>query len=469
MGFVPKVSPAFREPLHLAPLVDAIERSARDDAALRELAKTCFSVPVRHGKTSLIQHAIAWLIAKDPTRSILYASYAHGFAAKQVMKAKDLAIKAGVQLGRVQRADEWHTAAGGQVKAAGVGGQITGEGFTHIFVDDPHKNRAEAESRIIRERVIEGFFSDIYTRLDPRGTSFFVVHARWNVNDLIGVLTRMKPHPFDRVNLPALSEDGEPLAPWLYSKEKLEEIRDTVGPYTWASLFQGEPRPRGGALFIDPTFVSQLETPAEYKIGIGLDLATSTRTRADHNAAVVMRRDMAEDVYDVLEVVRARGTIMDRMRDREIVDEGFLRLVQRLLWTYPDATLWMYAARNEGPLVELIERMLTDLMGREITINSLEIKGSKYTRAQAYAASWNAGRVRILGRTSLDEPDPDGESGKRNREGWQSAFVAEHVEFTGVRGEEDDQVDAAVAVHDGLAGDGSMSLTEAMASVDVPW
>lgn len=458
LDFVPRVTRAFRAPTHLATLAHAIERGQAAPGSVR----ATFSVPVRHGKTSLVHHGIAWLLAKDPWRSILYVSYAHGFAAKQAGKAKEIAIRAGVRtIGR--RKDEWTTRAGGLVKAAGIGGQITGEGFTDVFVDDPHKNRAEAESRMIREGVVEAFFNDVFTRRDPRGTNFYVIHARWHPSDLIGVLTHLDSHPFEEHNAPALSDAGEPLAPWLFDVEQLEELRDTLGPYVWASLYQGRPRPRGGALFVEPT-LARLSTPAEYRIAIGIDLARTARTRSDHNAAVVMRKDLARTTIDVLEATRVRGTLTDRVRGDELVDAGFVRELVRLLLVYPGAQLCMYALLLEEPLVRLLERILSSALGFDVAVQMLPIAGDKYLRAQPYAASWNAGRVRIPGRATVRDQDADADAPDegRNRDGWQHAFVSEHVEFTGVRGEEDDQVDAGAAAHDWLMQDEGTSLAEAM-------
>ena len=68
------------------------------------------------------------MLRKDPTRKILYCSYAFGFARKQTAKAKALARKAGVALSRGRRTDYWETKAGGFVMAAGIGGQLAGEG-----------------------------------------------------------------------------------------------------------------------------------------------------------------------------------------------------------------------------------------------------------------------------------------------------------------------------------------------------
>lgn len=81
----------------------------------------CISVPPRHGKTTTILYAIAWLLARDPTLTVLYVSYGHGFAAKQVRKIREIAISIGLRMGDVRRRDEWTTLEGGGVKAAGIG------------------------------------------------------------------------------------------------------------------------------------------------------------------------------------------------------------------------------------------------------------------------------------------------------------------------------------------------------------
>lgn len=444
MQFVPRVSPNFREPSHLPELVADIERAAA------EPIEVCHSVPVRHAKTTTLKHGVAWWLRRDPTESILYLSYAYSFAALQVADAHSIAVRAGVQMGRIQRHGEWTTRAGGVVVAAGIGGQLTGRGFTKIIIDDPHKNRAEAESRVMRERVVEGFFNDIYTRRDPRGTSVLNVQARWNQNDLYGVLTR-SARPFAARNTPALDEQGRALAPWLFDERALEEIRETVGPYTWASLYQGQPRPRGGALFVDVTLVEHVPHAQSWKWGIGIDLARTARTRSDHHAAVVMRR-CDDGMHDVLEVARTRGTITDRTRDGEVVDAGFIRELARLVRAYPGAGLVMYASKGEEWLVQFVEQLLAAALEQPVKIKVRVIESrDKWMRAQRYSEAWNAGRVRI--------------AAPHERDGWQGPFIAEHVEFTGLAGQEDDQVDAAVAVHDDLNAESGTTLAEAMAGV----
>ncbi|UJR81480.1 terminase large subunit domain-containing protein [Sandaracinus amylolyticus] len=442
LTLVPRVSPQLQEPEHLEPVANEIER------ALDETVEVCISVPPRHGKTTLLVHAIVWLLLRDPTCTILYASYAHGFAAKQVRKAMRLAVKAGIALGDVRRRDEWTTAAGGGVKACGVGGQITGEGFRVVFVDDPHKNRAEAESRRIRERVIDGFREDIYTRQDPRGTSVFVVHTRWHENDLIGELTRAQASnddveavpPFKLLNLTAISgaaNDGayglRALAPKLFTLDRLQRLRARVGEYGWWSLYMGSPRPRSGAVFGDPNLVDELESTGTFRYAIGVDIARTARTRSDHNAAVVLRLNVETGTIDVVEALREQGVLADR-RDVEregAIDPGFARRLHALVGRYPGARVVMYTGRTEDQLLEL----LASHADYPVYIDAWPATTEKFERAQGWAGAYNdpRGRVRIPRKAM-----------------WASKFIAEHSAFTGNKGDPDDQVDAAAAAFDAL-------------------
>ena len=74
-------------------------------------------------------------------------------------------------------------------RAAGVGGGITGMG-AHIFlIDDPIKDRQEADSETIRNSVWDWYSSTAYTRLAPGG-GMLVIQTRWHDDDLSGRLER---------------------------------------------------------------------------------------------------------------------------------------------------------------------------------------------------------------------------------------------------------------------------------------
>lgn len=452
MDFVPQIyegaeDPPITAPTHLAPFVLAIEQAVarlvdpeRDGTPPVE---ACFSMPVRHGKTTLIIAAIVWILLWYPKAQILVASHAEWLAAKSVNTARNLATIAGLRRGPKWTQKLWTTAEGGRVKATGWNGQLTGDGFHFIFIDDPHKNRSEAESAPKRMTVNDGFYSNIYTRKLPRGTSKFVVHARWNVFDLIAHILARRGTRFTYTNLPALNERGEPLAPHMYTRKDLELERDEVGPYVWESLYQGNPRPRENVVFkTDPIVMpeSELAPIGGHADVIGVDFARTSGTRSDNQAAVVMRKHKS-GAYDVIDAAVLRGPISDEVSlDRTTV--GFVHQLARLCRAFPRAPLVWYAGSSEGWLRKVCEQPLAELLGHHATIQELEIQSrDKWVRSQQFAKEWNAGTVRIV--EVKDHHD------ERNK--GLDQLVSEIVSFTGADGGKDDLVDAAVAAFDYLA------------------
>ena len=56
--------------------------------------------------------------------------------------------------------------------------------FRRLLIDDPHKNRAEAESLVMRERVWDSYSADLYSRLQP-GSPVAILATPWHVDDLL--------------------------------------------------------------------------------------------------------------------------------------------------------------------------------------------------------------------------------------------------------------------------------------------
>lgn len=239
LGFVALAYPEhqkIRAPEHLAPMADIIE------AAERGPVRACISVPPRHGASTLLAAAIVRMLLRKPTAQILYVSHGREAATRQTATALDIARRFDIPLGRWTRAFDWITRAGGRVVSAGIGSQLAGETFDLVVVHNPHKNRAEAESAIIREKTIEAVLYDVVPRAAPSG-SVLIVHHRWRADDVIGAVSERNPR-WPRLNLPAVVGGGASmcaLAPDLWPLERLLEIKANVGPRVWASNYQGEP------------------------------------------------------------------------------------------------------------------------------------------------------------------------------------------------------------------------------------
>lgn len=241
--FVPRISPSFAPPLHLVPLLDAFDR------AEREPIRVCLSVPPRHSKTETVLHGIARLLARHPDWTIGYVSYAADIARSKSRQIRDYAAAAGVELRQDSKAlHEWRTPQGGGVLATGIGGPLTGHGLRLLVVDDPHKNRQEADSPAIQQRIHQWFTSTALTRVEPGGSAI-VVHTRWHRGDLIGRLSADEEVEWQIVSLPAIDSHGDALWPERWPLAELLKRRAEILDYDWDSLFQQSPKPRKGLVY----------------------------------------------------------------------------------------------------------------------------------------------------------------------------------------------------------------------------
>lgn len=432
--FLPTVTPRWTRPDHLTPLVRLFERIAQG-----ERVRALVSVPPRHGKTELVLHAFAWLLRKFPHLTHAYASYSADLSRSKSRAARDYALAAGVQLRDDSSAlNEWRTPDKGGLLATGVGGPLTGHGVDGVLVvDDPHKNRVEAESAAMREAVRGWWTSTAVTRLEPKASAI-VIHTRWHEDDLIGWLQNEHPGDWEVINLAAIAEvtsgdrrPGEALWPARWPLEALAARRTEVGEYDWASLYQGRPRPKGGAVFGDVHLYAEL--PKGYRVAIGIDLAYTERTSADYSVAVVVAE--ADGRFYVLDVHRV-----------QVAAPQFGERLRALRESYPGARLVAYVGGTEKGVVDLLNKPPAAEPGKppptSLGIEAKPALADKFVRAQGTAAHWNAGKV------FLPAAAPP----------WADAFVSELRGFTGVRDRHDDQVDALVAAHDALAKSPDISL-----------
>lgn len=439
LDYIPRASPVMPggvqgiSPRHLKVIADQI--------ALAEYGpqRIAISVPPRHGKTELILHALAWYLARHPEHTVAYASYSADIAGGKSIRARDLAVAADIRLRYDQaRASEWRTVSGGGLLATGVGGPLTGQGANLLVIDDPIKNREEAESSTQREKVWDWFTSTAMTRLTPNG-SMLVVHTRWHPDDLIGRLK--KKGGWTIINLPALDDAGQALWPqggW--TTDVLAKRRVEVGEYDWASLYMGDPRPRGGRMFEEPTFYEKPNVLGQAKIIISCDPAATAKTHADYSVIVVGSCWMDSSGLPAID-------ILDVQRMQVEIPSLVYRLAhEQRKWKAP---IVVEAVGGFKAVPQSLRAMLRGVRIIEIT-PSLD----KFIRALPTSAAWNAGRIRLPGRigvTGALEADPS--------KPWIGAFLDETGSFTGVSDDYDDQVDALAhlynAAHQMLAGRGS--------------
>lgn len=246
---------------HLDHIAQALE-PMHDGTPLRLIV----SMPPRHGKSEELSHwTPVWFLANNPTKNVGLASYSADFASDWGRATRDTIQELGPELGLhirqdVNAASDWKLTTGGGMMTAGVGGPFTGRGFDLLIIDDPIKNRQEANSAVIRDNLWDWWRSTARTRLEP-GASIIIVMTRWHEDDLVGRLLAGSDEDFadqwQHIRLPALAEpgdaigrpEGQPLWPARYDEFALAQLRVAAGPSDWAGLYQQRPTQEGGQLF----------------------------------------------------------------------------------------------------------------------------------------------------------------------------------------------------------------------------
>lgn len=172
-AFATLTHPSYRASWHHRLIADAL-----GDVVEGRCKLLAISMPPRHGKSELASVRFApWMLIKRPKASVISATYSGDFADDLGRKARGVLESPIVgqlwphaQLAPDNRAvSRWQTKSGGSYYAVGVGGPLTGRGADILLIDDPHKNREEAESKVMRERVWDWFRSTAYTRLEKNG------------------------------------------------------------------------------------------------------------------------------------------------------------------------------------------------------------------------------------------------------------------------------------------------------------
>ena len=282
-------------------------------------------MPPRHGKSTLASVAFpAWHMGRNPDHEFISCSYsgslAMGFSRKVRKLLREPTYKTAFKT-RLdpdsQSAEAWLTTAGGGYVAAGVGGGITGKGAHILVIDDPVKNRDDAESQNNRDSNWDWYTSTAYTRLAPGG-GVLVILTRWHDDDLAGRLLRAGTEGGDEwevVSYPAIAEEdeqfrqaGEALHRERYNEDALDRIRKAVGPRDWSALYQQNPVADDGEYFSREMiryFGSDDVDVDRMRYYCAWDLAIGKNDRNDYSVGMVIGVDEYDRLY-VMDVVRGR-------------------------------------------------------------------------------------------------------------------------------------------------------------------
>ncbi len=473
LAYCQYVDPRYETPPHIQLLAAKLQQVALYIASggKKGIGRLMIFMPPQHGKSQIASRNFpAWLLGLLPDSHIILTSYGESLATRHSRFIRDQIVAdeyqaifgtksnkmVPVELSSDSRSTEnWDLARPyrGGVKAAGVGGGITGLPAHLFIVDDPFKNREEAESESRRELVDDWYKSSSRTRLRPNA-AVVIFHTRWHADDLAGrLMQRMMGDPlasqFEIICLPGLAlesypatveeqrkkmkegiylplsdplgrKPGEALCPQWYDKDFLMSTRADIGPYDFEALYQQAPYSKEGQRYKREWFKVVTKIPDDVKIIFAFrywDKANSIK--GDYTAGVLMAY-CSDGLFYILNVKRKQCTSYERDQmmkktaedDKSVYGKVYIRHQQD-----PGS-----AGKDSA---EATNRLL---IGFPVMFET--VTGDKETRSEPMESAFQGGLICLL------------------QGAWNETFIDECVSFP--RGRYDDQVDAGSSCYSAL-------------------
>jgi predicted phage terminase large subunit-like protein len=431
-AFEPPPAPRWPTPADMAAELDPrFRRTAAlnliDQAIVETLdtldGRLIVSMPPQEGKSTL---TTKWTpvhrLSTHPEDRIVVASYALGPARRmgRLIRAEinthtaNLGLRIADDVG-AQNEFELAGHAGG-VYAVGIGGGLTSRPADVLIIDDPLKDREEADSEVYRDRAWDWWTDTASARLAP-GAPVILILTRWHHDDLAGrILASEEADQWRVVNIPAQAEhrpergETDPLgrepgefmeSARTYKDRKTgrlvprtraqwEQRKRTAGPRAWAALYQGHPSPESGDVF--PSEWARYDQPlwvdrpdgSRMVPGVGVDPGMELVQSWD-----MAFKDTKSSDYVVGQVWLRQGVnayLVDQVRARLSFTKTCDAVVA-LSAKWPQAVAKFVEDKANGPAV------MNALAQRVPGMIPIEPEGSKYARASAvspFAHSRNA-------------------------------------------------------------------------------
>lgn len=355
------------------------------------------SCPPRHGKSELISRLLpAYLLGRNSNQNIILASYSQSLANKnmrdclRIMSSPAYKVLFPDTILPNHRLDKNYIARQdftelvcphdgaqkwGSIKACGASSALTGFGAQYLILDDLHKDREEANSDIMREKVIDWYNAVARTRLDDKNGKICIVGTRFHTADLIGTVTDNKTaDTWKQIVFPAIAEKDEPhrkAGEALWSErhpvDQLNIIKEAIGIQEFSCLYQQNPVSSGNTAFqFSPQYTHEM-LPDDRRQGcvIAVDPSLGQSKSSDYSSITIAQRCLKTKKLYI-------DSWHERLKTNELLDRicGFVQMYK------PDA---LYIEKNNfqslllNPLNEkLLQRGLyTKLSGIN---NSVEKK-----------------------------------------------------------------------------------------------
>lgn len=212
----------------------------------------------------------------------------------------------------------------GSMISKGIMAGLTGNAGDLILIDDPLKNRQEAESQTYRDRLWDEFLNSIYTRLSANGVIILIM-TRWHEDDLAGRIQKNLGHKCRTINIPleAESDDdllgrniGDALFPeigkdneWLNDYKTVYTTQE--GTRSWNALMQGRPTAANGNMFLRSWWKYYTELPRCALYITTVDATFKATAKSDFVA--IGHWGKINNDYYLIDVIKKRMTFLETL------------------------------------------------------------------------------------------------------------------------------------------------------------
>lgn len=385
--------------------------------------------PPQHGKSITITESFpSWYMGKYPKNRVIEISYnddtAKRFGRKNLEKVEQFgSVLFGLSKGSIWTTTEFELSNGwGKMISRGAMSGITGNPANLMVIDDPIKNREEADSPTYRDKLWNEWQNTYKSRL-AAGAKVIIIATPWHEDDLLArVLKNEKNVTLIRLPIEAEEKDllgrgiGEPLCPelgkdaaWLaqFKESYINDPKMGGGQRAWQALYQCNPRIEGGNLvlrswwkFFDPKDITTFGTTI-----ISVDATFKDNDDNDFVAIGVISKLLG--YYYIRYVLKRHLNFPQTVQAIE--------MVKRL---YPETKYIVIEDKANGSAI------IQTLQSRYIGVIGITPQGGKVARVNAVSPAIESGNVFL----PLGEP-------------WVADFIDEFTAFPA--GAHDDQCDMA--------------------------
>lgn len=349
--------------------------------------------PPQHGKSQSVTESLpSWYLGNKPQGRVIEISYNEDFAQLFGRRNKQKIEQFGGQIFGVELAKQPCTNTefeltnniGGMI-SRGVLTGVTGRPCNLMIIDDPVKNRQEADSESYRNRVFNEWNDSFKTRLAP-GAKVILIMTRWHEDDLAGRILETEEN-VRYLRLPCEAEEDDPMGrtkgaalcpeigkdnAWL--KQFKASYVSKEGSRTWNALFQGRPTAMSGNMLMRDWWQYYDELPEIADWVMSVDAAFKDKKDNDFVAIQIWGKSGA-NMY-----------LIDAVK-KHLNFQATIREIVRLRYTYPKCLTTLIEDKANGSAI--IQMLRSELPG----IIPIEPKGGKIARVNAVSGAIESGNV----------------------------------------------------------------------------